>query len=80
MANRDYWFQTDDENFVVYVPAFKDEIIVVLDVRDGDVPSNLQFNLTNTFNDEMMNEVREIATGYGVTVIDDKMAVTFRDK
>lgn len=76
--NRDYWLETDNENFVVYVPAFESEDILVMDRRDGDVPDGLEFGLVCTLKDDVLEEAREIAAESGLIVATERVAVTFR--
>lgn len=78
ISNRDNWLETDDPNYVVYIPQFEGEDILVMDRRDGDVPRNLEFNLVAAIRDSVLDEAREVAAESGLTVNTERMAVTFR--
>lgn len=72
---KDRWLKTDDENYVVLVPAFEDESVVVMHIDDAP---ELEFNLTCTLKDSVIAEVESVCAEYGVTPSFDAMAVTFR--
>jgi hypothetical protein len=79
-TTRDYWLRTNDPNCVVFVPNFEDEDILVLDVRENDVPAESEFRLANTLSEATMNEARQVAADYNLELLEDHVAVTFRNE
>jgi len=79
MANRNYWLETTEERYVILVPQFQDEDVICYDREDGDVPDDLEFNLTNPLDLDTMAEVDQVCEDFDVTLKNRELvAITFR--
>ena len=79
---RIYWLRTSDPDLLVMVPHISGEPVVITltdsdQVADYEPPAATAFDLACTLTEDALDEAREVAAEYNVTVNADRMAMTY---